>query len=122
MTNSNEAGVVPLGYNVIVKPQKVEEKRGSIYIPEAAQDREGFRQSRGKVIALGELAFTLGQPGSDHWAFRQSPEVGDWVRYHEYRGQRFKHNGEVYLHLKDSEILAIETAEPDTDWNQEVEV
>lgn len=108
--NRNESGVRPLRYGLVVKPKRVEKKVGSIHLPDEQVDKDKWRQSRGEVIAIGDLAFTMGTPGqADHFIDRDPPKVGDVVIYREYNGQKVAEVGEDrYLILQDSEIIGVE--------------
>lgn len=107
----NESGVTPLRYGLIVEPVKVEEKTaGGIYLPDEGKERQQWRQTRGRVVALGELAFTMGTPGSGgFFEDKVRPQVGDLVAYREYQGQNFyaADNKTRFVMLQDSEVLGI---------------
>lgn len=107
----NESGVTPFRYGLIVKPIKVEEKtKGGLYIPDESKERQQWRQSRGEVVALGELAFSMGTPGTEaYFEDTTRPSIGDVVFFREYNGQSFFGPDDVtrYVMLQDSEILGI---------------
>lgn len=89
----------PLGDRVVVKPIDVEEKTaGGIVIPDTAKEKP----QQGEVVAVG--------PGRvlDNGE-RLAPEVsvGQRVLYAKYGGTEVKLNGEEYLILRESDILAI---------------
>ncbi len=89
----------PLNDRVLVQPLEAEEKSaGGIILPETAQ--EAPRQ--GKVIAIG--------PGKLLDAGERqemSVKVGDVVVYTEYGGTQVKVEGEEYLLIDESSILAV---------------
>lgn len=104
-------GIQPIGYRLVVKPLEVDKKtKGGIIIPDEAEDQARYRQSRGTVMAVGELAFTVGVPATEgHYSYKCKPKAGDVVRYREYAGLNYKNDDDVkYCLLEDSDILAIE--------------
>lgn len=110
----NDSGVQPIGYRILVKPLEVEERTaGGIIIPDASKDQKQWRQSRGTVIAIGELAFTQGTRGTGaYYEYRVKPEIGDVVRYREYAGLNWTDkNDERFTLLDDSDVIAVEIDE-----------
>lgn len=103
----------PIGYRLIVKPETVEEKVGSIYIPDEAKDQKQWKQSKGEVVAMGELAFTTGTPGKeDYIAFPNRPKVGDVVMFREYAGYAWKdEDGTRFATLNDDDVMGVEIAD-----------
>ena len=96
--------IKPLGYCVLVKPEKIQEKtEGGIYIPDRTRDQEQNAVTRGVVVAIGKLAWWNhgeGQP----WA-----EIGDKVIFAKYGGKIIKdRNGEEFRILNDEDIIAME--------------
>ena len=98
MANSKIAApkfnVTPLHDRVIVKPAKAEEKTaGGIIIPDTAKEKP----QRGTVIAAG--------PGKKDEPTTVKP--GDTVLYGKYGGTEINVEGEDYLIMRESDILAI---------------
>jgi len=91
--------VKPLDDRVLVKRGEAEEKTaGGIVLPDTAKEKP----QRGKVIAagLGKL-LESGKRGD------MSVKVGDEVYYGKYAGTEIKIEGEEYVILKESDVLAI---------------
>ncbi|MEZ4414390.1 MAG: co-chaperone GroES [Gemmatimonadota bacterium] len=91
--------ITPLADRVVVKPlEETEEMRGGLYIPDTAKEKP----QQGEVIAVG--------PGklSDEGK-RLAPDVaaGNKVLYGKYSGTEVTVDGEQYLILRESDILAI---------------
>ncbi|HEY7356091.1 MAG TPA: co-chaperone GroES [Ktedonobacterales bacterium] len=89
----------PVGDRVVVKPSAKEEvTRSGIVIPDTAKEKP----QEGEIIAVG--SGKLLDSGD-----RQPLEVkvGDRVLYAKYGGTEFKLDGEDYLVMKESDILAI---------------
>jgi chaperonin GroES len=89
----------PIGDRVVVKPAAKEEvTRSGLVIPDTAKEKP----QEGEVIAVGSGKL---QDNGD-----RSPlevKVGDRVLYAKYGGTEFKLDGEDYLVMKESDILAI---------------
>ncbi|MFI3333548.1 MAG: co-chaperone GroES [Rikenellaceae bacterium] len=86
--------VKPLSDRVLVQANKAEEKTaGGLFIPDTAKEKP----LSGKVVAVG--------PGTSEITMEVS--VGDEVLYGKYAGQELNIDGEDYLIMKQSDILAI---------------
>ena len=91
--------VKPLADRVLVKPQEeAEVKKGGIIIPDTAKEKP----QQGKVIAVGPGK--LSETGQ-----RIAPEVkkGDVILYGKYSGTEVTIDGEEYLIMRESDILAV---------------
>lgn len=89
----------PLGEKVIVQRVEADEKTaGGIVLPDTAKEKP----KRGKVLAVGEGR--LLETGE-----RQPLQVrkGDQVLFSSYAGTEIKVNGEEYLIMDESDILAV---------------
>ena len=93
-SSAKKLNITPLHDRVIVMPAAAEEKTaGGIIIPDTAKEKP----QRGTVVAAG--------PGK-----KDEPvtvKVGETVLYGKYAGTELKHEGEDYLIMKESDILAI---------------
>ena len=84
----------PLADRVLVKNDKSESKTASgIFIPEAPQEKT----QTASVVAVG--------PGTED--VKITVKAGDRVMYEKYGGTEVKIDGEEYLILKMSDIIAI---------------
>lgn len=94
MDMANKVNVTPLHDRVIVRPAAAEEKTaGGIIIPDTAKEKP----QRGIVIAAG--------PGK-----KDEPvtvKEGDTVLYGKYAGTEIAIEGEDFLIMRESDILAI---------------
>ena len=85
--------IKPLADRVLVLPAQAEEKVGGIIIPDTAKEKP----QRGKVVAVGngtkdeELVL----------------KVGDDVLYGKYAGTELENEGEKYLMMRQSDVLAV---------------
>jgi chaperonin GroES len=86
--------IKPLADRVLIEPSAAETKTASgIIIPDSAQEKP----QKGKVIAVG--------PGT-----KENPitlKEGDNILYGKYSGTELKHEGNDYLIMRESDILAI---------------
>ncbi|GAA4308647.1 co-chaperone GroES [Compostibacter hankyongensis] len=91
---AKSVSIKPLADRVIVQPAAAEEKtKGGIIIPDTAQEKP----QKGTVVAAG--------PGK-----KDEPvtvKVGDTVLYGKYSGTEISLEGEDYLIMRESDILAI---------------
>ncbi|CAI9430049.1 co-chaperonin GroES [Candidatus Ornithobacterium hominis] len=90
----SELNIKPLADRVVVKPLPAETKTASgIIIPDSAKEKP----QEGEVVAVGsgkkEEPMTL--------------KVGDKVLYGKYAGTELKLNGEDYLIMRESDVLAV---------------
>jgi co-chaperonin GroES (HSP10) len=67
----NESGVIPVEYKVVVLPDEVEEKIGSIHIPDTVRDKQKHRTVKATLVAAGGNAW-------DGWS-EPIPSPGDRV-------------------------------------------
>ena len=86
--------IKPLADRVLVKPATAEEKTiGGIIIPDSAKEKP----LKGEVIATGN--------GTKDEEMVLNP--GDKVLYGKYAGTEIEWNGEQYLIMRQSDVLAI---------------
>ena len=91
----------PLDDRVVVEPFEAEERtRGGIVLPDSAREKPQM----GKVIATGpgKLLEKSGERG------KMSLKVGDAVFYGKYTGTEIELEGEKYVILRESDVLAIQ--------------
>lgn len=91
--------VKPLSDRVVVKPlDEAEQMRGGLYIPDTAKEKP----SQGEIVAVGP-----GKLSDDGTRLELDVTVGDKVLYGKYSGTDVTLEGEEYLILRESDILAI---------------
>ncbi len=89
----------PVGDRVVVKPAAKEEvTRSGIVIPDTAKEKP----QEGEVIAVGS-----GKLLDNGDRVPLELKVGDRVLYAKYGGTEFKLDGEEYLVLRESDVLAV---------------
>jgi chaperonin GroES len=93
------ANIRPVGDRVVVKPISREEvTRGGIVIPDTAKEKP----QEGTVIAVGS-----GRLLDNGDRVPLEVREGDRVLFAKYGGTEFKLDGEEYLVLRESDILAV---------------
>ena len=93
----------PLSDHVVLKPVEAEENtKGGIVLPDTAKDRP----QEGEVVAVGP-----GKVLEDGTRLTPEVKVGDRVIYSKYSGTEVKIDGEEYLIVRESDILAIKVNE-----------
>ena len=88
----------PLGDRIVVKAVEQEtQTKSGIYIPDSAKERP----QEGSVIAVGPGRIT-----DDGNRIDMSVAVGDVVIYSKFAGTEFEDDGEEYLIMKETDVLA----------------
>jgi chaperonin GroES len=91
--------IKPLADRVIVAPAAAEEKtKSGIIIPDTAKEKP----QRGEVVAVGE-----GKVSEQGALMKPQVQVGDQVLYGKYAGTEIAVDGNDYLIMRESDILAI---------------
>ncbi len=99
MANKTAVNVKPLADRVVVLPLEDEEQmRGGLYIPDTAKEKP----QSGKIVAVGE-----GKLSEEGVRIAPDVEVGQTVLYGKYSGTEVTVEGEEYLILRESDILAV---------------
>ncbi|MCB8816959.1 MULTISPECIES: co-chaperone GroES [Desulfosporosinus] len=90
--------IKPLADRVIIKALPMEEKtKSGIIMPDTAKEKP----QEGEVVAVGPGKMEKGQ------RIALDVKAGDRVIYSKYAGTEVKYDGEEYLILKETDILAI---------------
>jgi chaperonin GroES len=100
MATKSDAGVKvqPLADRVVVKAlEEAEQMRGGLYIPDTAKEKP----QQGEVVAVGPGRFEEGN------RVPMDVKVGDKVLYGKYSGTEVTVDGEQYLILRESDVLAV---------------
>lgn len=104
---TNNSGIHPQEYNVLVQPIVVEEKTsGGLFLPDDIKGKDQNAQTRGIVVALSPMAFV----NPDRPDGAKTPQAGDTVAYARYSGASSRITGKddvEYIILKDIDITAI---------------
>ena len=91
--------IQPLADRVVVKAlEESEQMRGGLYIPDTAKEKP----QQGEIVAVGP-----GKVNDDGKRIQPEVGVGNRVLYGKYSGSEVTVDGEEYLILRESDILAI---------------
>jgi len=92
--------IKPLADRVIVKPSETSENKtpGGIIIPDTAKEKP----QEGKIVAVGP-----GRTDDNGAIIPMNVKVGEKVLYSKYGGSELKYEGEEYLIMSESDILAV---------------
>jgi chaperonin GroES len=91
--------VEPLADRVVVLPLEEEEQmRGGLYIPDTAKEKP----QSGKIVAVGP-----GKLSEEGVRIEPDVKVGQTVLYGKYSGTEVTVEGDDYLILRESDILAV---------------
>ena len=101
MATANAAKVKPLADRVVVKAlEETEEMRGGLYIPDTAKEKP----QQGEIVAVGP-----GRLSDKGERIAMEVSEGDRVLYGKYSGTEVTVDGETYLILRESDVLAVLT-------------
>ena len=99
MATANAAKIKPLADRVVVKAlEETEEMRGGLYIPDTAKEKP----QQGEIIAVGP-----GRLSDKGERIAMELSEGDRVLYGKYSGTEVTVDGETYLILRESDVLAV---------------
>ena len=99
MANKTAVNVEPLADRVVVSPLEEEEQmRGGLYIPDTAKEKP----QSGEIVAVGP-----GKLSEEGVRIEPDVKVGQKVLYGKYSGTEVTVEGEDYLILRESDILAV---------------
>lgn len=100
----NTSGLQPLDVRVLVLPDPIAEKVGSIIMPDAQKERDKFAQMKGTLIAIGDNAWAEAKHNSTFIP----PVVGDRVLISKYGGVLVTgDDGKEYRIMNDEDVTAI---------------
>ncbi len=91
--------IKPLNDRILVQPQEeATDKIGNIYVPDSAKEKP----QEGTIVATGP-----GKKDKNGKTIALEVSVGDKVLYGKYSGTEIKVDGETYLMMYESDVLAI---------------
>jgi len=95
---SSSVKVAPLADRVVIKAlEETESMRGGLYIPDTAKEKP----QQGEIVAGGPGRFDEGK------RVPMDVKVGDKVLYGKYSGTEVTLDGDQYLILRESDVLAV---------------
>ncbi len=91
--------IQPLSDRVVVRPlEEAEQMRGGLYIPDTAKEKP----QQGEIIAVGP-----GRVSDQGERITSDLKAGDKVLYGKYAGTEVTVDGESYLILRETDVLAV---------------
>lgn len=99
MATTSATKIQPLADRVVIKAlEESEEMRGGLYIPDTAKEKP----QQGEVVAVGP-----GKISDEGKRLEMDVAVGNRVLYGKYSGTEVTVDGDQYLILRESDVLAI---------------
>jgi len=99
MAKSAKDKIQPLADRVVVKAlEETETMRGGLYIPDTAKEKP----QQGEIVAVGP-----GKLSDEGTRIEPDVKVGQRVLYGKYSGTEVRVDGDEYLILRESDILAV---------------
>jgi chaperonin GroES len=90
--------IAPLADRVVIRPiEEAETMRGGLYIPDTAKEKP----QQGEIVAVGPGRFEDGN------RIPLDVKIGDRVLYGKYSGTEVTVEGDQYLILRESDVLAV---------------
>lgn len=98
----NPSGIIPVDMRVLVKPDPVEEKIGSILLTDQAKEKAKYAGTKATLVAVGSNAFL-------EWgAAALKPAPGARVHFAQYSGSEIKgEDDQRYVIMNDKDITSI---------------
>ena len=91
--------IKPLADRVVIAPAEAEEvSKGGIILPDSAQEKP----QQGKIVAVGP-----GKSSDSGSLIKPEVKNGDEVLYGKYSGTEITVDGESYLIMRESDVLAV---------------
>ncbi len=101
---SNESGLSPVEFNVVVRMDPVEEvTKGGIILTQQKTDRDKLAADEGTLVAVSPLAFSY----ADWPEGSVVPKVGDRVLMAQFDGRIWERGGVTYRLIKDKSVIAV---------------
>ena len=99
MAPTSATKIQPLADRVVIKAlEESEEMRGGLYIPDTAKEKP----QQGEIVAVGP-----GKVSDEGKRLEMDVAVGNRVLYGKYSGTEVTVDGDQYLILRESDVLAI---------------
>lgn len=102
---SNNSGIRPVDYKVLVLPQEIERKtKGGLILADQTVEKEEFGRKEGILVAVSPMAFKF----ADWPADVSPPKVGDRVMFSKYQAEQVQgRDGATYWIMNDKSIMAV---------------
>ena len=90
MSWTNKLGIKPLHNRVVIKVDEIKDRTDSGILVSSDTQK---KPTKGLVLAVGERVETI--------------KLGDYITYPEFSGDNLMIDGELYLIMRESEVLAV---------------
>jgi co-chaperonin GroES (HSP10) len=101
---------VPLGWKVLVRPKQApKQSKGGILFDTKTTESEQALVYVGQILAMGDAAFTAKTQGGVSLAHIRRPQVGSWVIFAPFAGQKMRVKGDdsLLILMNDTELQGI---------------
>jgi chaperonin GroES len=93
----------PIEYNVLVRPDPIEERtKSGIILTDATVESDKHAQQRGVIVSMSPAAFDYAE-----WPEGGKPQIGDRVLFARYDGILVKDGEDEFRLVKDKAIAAV---------------
>lgn len=102
--------VTPLGWRVLVRPfVPAKTSEGGIEFVDETIENETILTNVGQIVAMGSHCYqAVTRSGINMQNIDPKPQVGDWIMYGTYGGQKFNsREGVTYTMINDDSIMGI---------------
>lgn len=102
---SNEAGIFPVEYKVLVEPKEIERTtKGGLILADETVEKESFGRQEGVLVAVSPMAFRFEDWPED----APTPQVGDRVMFSRYNADQVQgKDGKTYWIMNDKSVMAV---------------
>lgn len=101
----NNSGVQPLDMRVVVKPDAINDKIGSIIIPDTTREKQEMAAVNGTLVAAGVNAWQEAKARAFDFT---KPVPGQRIMFAKYGGVQFKGaDGADYRIMNDEDVIGI---------------
>lgn len=94
----------PAGYKILILIPSVDEKVGSVYLPDQRREAEAVAAVCGFVVAMGPDCYMDPRRFPSGTAYCKK---GDWVVFRSYAGTRLEINGQEFRLINDDTVEAV---------------
>lgn len=104
---------VVVGWKVLVRPVAIRRKtKGGIFLPDAVKDDLAYLTTVGRVVGVGPLAYRR-EDMLVNGVFAPWCDVGDYVCYGKFSGNKLVYKGVKFILLND-DAITMKVDSPDT--------
>jgi co-chaperonin GroES (HSP10) len=101
---------IPLGWKVLVRPKQApKQSKGGIIFDSKTTEAEQSMVYVGQILAMGDAAFTAKTQGGVSLSHIRRPQVGSWVIFAPFAGQKMRVKGDdsLLILMNDTELQGV---------------